>query len=107
MAPSTETFGSTSPQQQAMPFWPPSGTDQGRRCDDINRLTDWARIEKTYVKIQGEWRYLYRAVDMPGLNIVSRNNDFRTGNFMIGQNGVTGTMDWEFEAWRDPHEDIG
>jgi putative transposase len=62
----TVTFGNTSPQQQAMPFWPPSATDHGRRCDDINRLTDWAGIEKTYLKVRGRWCSLYRAIDRNG-----------------------------------------
>jgi transposase-like protein len=62
----TVTFGNTSPQQQAMPFWPPSATNHGRRCDDISRLTDQAGIEKTYLKVRGRWAYLYRAIDRNG-----------------------------------------
>jgi putative transposase len=62
----TVTFGNTSPQQQAMRLWPPSATDHRRRCDNVNRLTDWAGIEKTYLNVRGQWRYLYRAVDRNG-----------------------------------------
>ncbi len=35
------------------------------------------------------------------------HNDFRTGNFMISESGITGILDWEFAAWGDLHEDIG
>jgi putative transposase len=65
----TVTFGNTSPQHRAMPFWPPSATDHGRRCNDINRLTNWAGIEKTYVRVKGAWKYLYRAVDKAGTTV--------------------------------------
>ena len=73
----TVTFGNTSPQQQAMPFWPPSTTNDGRRCHDINRLTDWAGIEKTYLNVRGQWRYLYRAVDRNGNLIDTMRSDHR------------------------------
>ena len=39
--------------------------------------------------------------------IVLCHNDYRTGNYMVDANGVTGILDWEFAGWGDPHEDIG
>jgi aminoglycoside phosphotransferase (APT) family kinase protein len=39
--------------------------------------------------------------------IVLCHNDFRTGNIMVDENGITGVLDWEFAAWGDPHEDLG
>lgn len=55
-----------------------------------------------------EWglRWLERAAPAPG-DIVLCHNDFRTGNIMVDEAGVTGVLDWEFAAWGDPHEDIG
>jgi transposase-like protein len=73
----TVTFGNTSPQQQTEPFRIPSATDHGRRCYDINRLTDWAGIEKTYLKVRGRWCYLYRAVDRDGNLIDAMLNEHR------------------------------
>lgn len=33
--------------------------------------------------------------------------DFRTGNFMVGPDGLEAILDWEFAHWGDPVEDIG
>ncbi len=35
------------------------------------------------------------------------HRDFRTGNFMADEAGLTGILDWEFAGWSDPHEDLG
>lgn len=38
--------------------------------------------------------------------IVLVHGDFRTGNFMVSENGLEGILDWEFSHWGDRHEDI-
>ena len=55
-----------------------------------------------------EWglRYLERAAS-PVADIVLCHNDFRTGNLMLNEQGVTGVLDWEFAAFGDRHEDLG
>jgi aminoglycoside phosphotransferase (APT) family kinase protein len=55
-----------------------------------------------------EWglRHLERHAPPPG-DVVLCHNDFRTGNFMVDEAGITGVLDWEFAGWGDPHEDIG
>jgi aminoglycoside phosphotransferase (APT) family kinase protein len=35
------------------------------------------------------------------------HRDFRTGNYMVDQQGLTAVLDWEFAAWGDPMSDIG
>ncbi|BAL24659.1 phosphotransferase family protein [Azoarcus sp. KH32C] len=35
------------------------------------------------------------------------HRDFRTGNYMIDENGLTAVLDWEFAGWGDPLEDVG
>ena len=35
------------------------------------------------------------------------HGDFRTGNYMVDENGLTGVLDWEFCAWSDPMSDLG
>lgn len=35
------------------------------------------------------------------------HNDFRTGNIMLDESGVTAVLDWEFAGWGDPHADLG
>ena len=39
--------------------------------------------------------------------IVLCHHDFRTGNYMVDEGGLTGILDWEFAGWSDFHEDIG
>jgi aminoglycoside phosphotransferase (APT) family kinase protein len=39
--------------------------------------------------------------------VVLCHRDFRTGNYMVDENGLTAVLDWEFSAWGDPLEDIG
>ncbi len=35
------------------------------------------------------------------------HQDFRTGNYMVDHQGLTGILDWEFCDWGDPMSDIG
>lgn len=43
----------------------------------------------------------------PGRPLVLCHRDFRTGNYMVDENGLTAILDWEFAGWSDPLEDIG
>ncbi len=55
-----------------------------------------------------EWglRWLDRHAPPRGaVSLVHR--DFRTGNYMVDDHGLTGILDWEFAGWGDPDEDIG
>lgn len=55
-----------------------------------------------------EWglRWLERhAPETPELVLTHR--DFRTGNCLVDEAGLTAVLDWEFAAWSDPLEDIG
>jgi aminoglycoside phosphotransferase (APT) family kinase protein len=38
---------------------------------------------------------------------VLRHGDFRTGNYMVDEHGLTGLLDWEFATWASPMSDIG
>ena len=40
-------------------------------------------------------------------DLVLTHRDFRTGNYMVDEQGLTGILDWEFAGWGDRHEDIG
>lgn len=55
-----------------------------------------------------EWglRWLERRAPSAG-DLVLCHRDFRTGNYMVDDKGLTGILDWEFAGWGDPHEDIG
>ncbi len=43
----------------------------------------------------------------PASGVVLCHNDFRTGNFLVDQDGLTAILDWEFAGWGDPLADIG
>ena len=55
-----------------------------------------------------EWglRHLERTAPPP-LPPVLNHNDFRTGNIMLSDAGVTAVLDWEFSGWGDGHADLG
>jgi aminoglycoside phosphotransferase (APT) family kinase protein len=55
-----------------------------------------------------EWglRWLIRHMPPP-VRPVLCHGDFRTGNYLVDDEGLTGVLDWEFAGWSDPHEDIG
>ena len=55
-----------------------------------------------------EWglRWLERHAP-PRDEIVLAHRDFRTGNYMVDENGLTAILDWEFAGWSDPLEDLG
>lgn len=43
----------------------------------------------------------------PAGQIVLVHQDFRTGNYMVDADGLTGILDWEFCAWGEPMADVG
>jgi len=43
----------------------------------------------------------------PSREITLVHQDFRTGNYLVDQRGLTAILDWEFCAWGDPMSDIG
>lgn len=40
------------------------------------------------------------------LPLVLVHGDYRMGNFMVDDHGLTGVLDWEFAHWGDPGEDL-
>ncbi len=43
----------------------------------------------------------------PAGELVLVHQDFRTGNYMVDRQGLTGVLDWEFCAWGEAMSDIG
>lgn len=55
-----------------------------------------------------EWAFRWLEAHRPAPDgIVLAHHDFRTGNYMVDQTGLTAILDWEFAGWSDRHEDIG
>jgi len=55
-----------------------------------------------------EWAIRWLERHAPQTDLVTLiHGDFRTGNYMVDDQGLTGILDWEFAAWGDPLQDIG
>ncbi len=83
---------------------PPSPDPCARFIADMRGHLDRGRAPRPVL----EWglRHLERT-RYPTDDIVLCHNDYRTGNFMVAEDGIAAILDWEFAAWGDPHEDIG
>ena len=54
-----------------------------------------------------EWGLRWMERNRPGPeDTVLAHRDFRTGNYMVGEGGLTAILDWEFAGWGAPHEDL-
>jgi aminoglycoside phosphotransferase (APT) family kinase protein len=55
-----------------------------------------------------EWglRWLERNA-RPCRELVLCHRDFRTGNYMVDERGLTGILDWEAAGWSEPWQDLG
>lgn len=51
-------------------------------------------------------RWLERNAPAPG-ELVLCHRDFRTGNYMLDERGLSAILDWEFAGWGDGAEDLG
>ncbi len=50
------------------------------------------------------WLDAHRPEDGPNGLV---HGDFRTGNFVVGPQGLVAVLDWEFARWGDPMDDLG
>ncbi|HET6520121.1 MAG TPA: phosphotransferase family protein [Geminicoccaceae bacterium] len=54
-----------------------------------------------------EWGLRWLELNAPvGSETVLCHRDFRTGNYLVNERGLTGILDWEFAGWGDPLEDV-
>lgn len=76
----------------------------------LEAIADYRRWLDTYraPRLALEWglRWLERHAP-PACDLVLCHRDFRTGNYMVDEQGLTGILDWEFAGWGDRHEDLG
>lgn len=55
-----------------------------------------------------EWGLNWLEDHLPALEpLCLVHRDFRTGNYMVDEGGLTAVLDWEFTAWSQPLEDLG
>ena len=75
--------------------------------DEVARLrADLDGREDGYPILEWGLRWLERKAPPAG-EVVLVHHDFRTGNYMVDENGLTAILDWEFAAWGEPMTDIG
>ncbi|MCK9988826.1 MAG: hypothetical protein AzoDbin1_05298 [Azoarcus sp.] len=74
---------------------------------NVRRLRGYLdRHHTPYPALEWGLRWLERNAPPRG-EVVLCHRDFRTGNYMVDENGLTGILDWEFSGWGDPLEDVG
>jgi aminoglycoside phosphotransferase (APT) family kinase protein len=55
-----------------------------------------------------EWGLRWAQLHAPRTGQITLvHRDFRTGNYMVDESGLTAILDWEFAGWGDPMGDIG
>ena len=55
-----------------------------------------------------EWGLRWAEVSAPACPAPALvHRDFRTGNYMVDETGLTAILDWEFAGWGDPVQDLG
>jgi aminoglycoside phosphotransferase (APT) family kinase protein len=94
-----------SPGADALAFLGPSSANPG---------LDRVQLYRSYLDVLGEprpaieWglRWLELSSREAG-EIALVHQDFRTGNYLVDDHGLTAILDWEFCAWGDPMSDIG
>jgi aminoglycoside phosphotransferase (APT) family kinase protein len=75
--------------------------------DEIARLrADLDGRDCGYPILEWGLRWLERKAPPAG-EIVLVHHDFRSGNYMVDESGLTAILDWEFAAWGEPMVDIG
>lgn len=73
----------------------------------IDRLRLWLD-QMGAARPASEWALRWCELSQPPCPCpVLCHHDFRTGNFMLDERGLTAILDWEFAGWGDPHMDIG
>ncbi|MBD5805027.1 Phosphotransferase enzyme family protein [Azoarcus sp. Aa7] len=74
---------------------------------NVRRLRGYLDKHHTpYPALEWGLRWLERNAPPRG-EVVLCHRDFRTGNYMVDESGLTGILDWEFSGWGDPLEDVG
>ncbi|ROM33953.1 hypothetical protein BK648_24655 [Pseudomonas poae] len=96
---------SVTPPQAGLAFLPaPAVNPALARVIEYRGLLDqMARPQPTL-----EWGLRWLELNAPQNSPVSLvHGDFRTGNYMVEGDTLTGVLDWEFAAWSASDEDIG
>lgn len=91
-----------TPATHRFPFLADPGGESA--VDELYQHLDGLGEPRAALEWGMRWLTLNRPEPEPP---VLGHRDFRTGNYMVDGNGLTGILDWEFAGWAEPHEDIG
>jgi aminoglycoside phosphotransferase (APT) family kinase protein len=83
---------------------PPPADAARARLDQCRHLLDV--IGEPRPAAEWGFRWLQQNVPPPAPAVLS-HGDFRTGNYLVEQGGLSAILDWEFAQWGDPDEDLG
>ncbi len=94
----------TPPDQNLAFLSQPSGEPAVTKIAELRHFLD--NHQTPYPVLEWGLRWLERNAPVtPGIALC--HGDYRTGNYMVDEAGLTGILDWEFTGWGDPLEDIG
>ncbi len=84
---------------------PPDGSPALARVTEFRTALDASFRPQPVI----EWGARWLERHAPGVpeKLVLCHNDYRTGNYMVGAEGLTAILDWEFAGWGDRHADLG
>ena len=83
---------------------PPPADPARAAVQELRAYLDGVPIERPGL----EWGLRWAELHAPApAEILLTHRDFRTGNYMMDERGLTAVLDWEFAAWGDPMADIG
>ncbi len=83
----------------------PEGPPALARVAEFRAALDASRNPQPVIEWGVQW--LERHAPEGPDSLVLCHNDYRTGNYMVGSDGLTAILDWEFAGWGDRHADLG
>jgi aminoglycoside phosphotransferase (APT) family kinase protein len=96
---------SIRPPQQSLDFLP--WYEEAPALHQVRKFRDYLDGQHTpHPTLEWGLCWLERHAP-PRDEITLVHGDFRTGNYMADEQGLTGVLDWEFAGWSDPLQDIG
>lgn len=76
----------------------------GMQIELCRRLIDLGPTPRPIFELAHRWLREHLPPDPPALTLV--HGDFRTGNFLVGPDGLRAILDWEYAHRGDPAEDL-
>lgn len=94
----------TPPNKQLDFLDQPEGHPAQHAINQYRTFLDEHRAAHPALELVMRWMEL----NLPESNeLVLAHRDYRTGNYMVDETGLTAILDWEFTTWSDPLDDIG